>query len=190
MKLHFLGANRQVTGSRYCLETAAGKILVDCGMFQERPYQDRNWLPSPIPPQDIQALVLTHVHVDHCGLIPRLVGEGFRGPIYCTRPSVELAEIILRDAARIQTEDARFKKKRHKKEGRRGKHPKIALFTETEVDRALPLFKGVPYGLPVAVCNRVTSPPSSSTASTAVGASSRTDRASAARSWPGTTLFP
>lgn len=156
MKLHFLGANRQVTGSRYCLETAAGKILVDCGMFQERPYQDRNWLPSPIPPQDIQALVLTHVHVDHCGLIPRLVGEGFRGPIYCTRPSVELAEIILRDAARIQTEDARFKKKRHKKEGRRGKHPEIALFTETEVDRALPLFKGVPYGLPVAVNNATT----------------------------------
>ena len=113
MKLHFLGANRQVTGSRYCLETAEGNILIDCGMFQERPYQDRNWLPSPIPPRDIRALVLTHVHVDHCGLLPRLVQEGFRGPIYCTRPSVDLAEVILRDAARIQAEDVRFKKKRH-----------------------------------------------------------------------------
>ncbi len=146
MKLHFLGANRQVTGSRYCLETADGKILVDCGMFQERPYQDRNWLPSPIPPREIRALVLTHVHVDHCGLIPRLVKEGFRGPIYCTRPSVELAEVILRDAARIQTEDVRFKKKRHEKEGRRGTHPEVPLFTELEVDRALPLLEGVPYG--------------------------------------------
>ena len=93
--------------------------------------------------------MLTHVHVDHCGLIPRLVNEGFRGPIYCTRPSVELAEIILRDAARIQSEDVRFKKKRHEKEGRRGKHPEIALFTESDVDQALPLFEGVPYGQPV-----------------------------------------
>ncbi len=151
MRLHFLGANRQVTGSRYGLETAAGKILVDCGMFQERPYQDRNWLPSPIPPRDIQALVLTHVHVDHCGLIPRLVRDGFRGPIYCTRPSVELAEIILRDAAHIHTEDARFKRKRHAKEGRRGRYPEIALFTEPDVDRALPLFQGVPYGQPIRI---------------------------------------
>jgi metallo-beta-lactamase family protein len=156
MKLHFLGANRQVTGSRYCLETAAGKILVDCGMFQERPYQDRNWLPSPIPPQEIQALVLTHVHVDHCGLIPRLVKEGFHGPIYCTRPSVELAEIILRDTAHIQSEDVRFKKQRHEKEGRSGKHPEIVLFTESDVERALPLFEGVPYGQPVSINSAVT----------------------------------
>ncbi|MHB8970308.1 MAG: MBL fold metallo-hydrolase RNA specificity domain-containing protein [Pirellulaceae bacterium] len=155
MKLHFLGANRQVTGSRYCLETAEGKILVDCGMFQERPYQDRNWLPSPIPPRDLRALVLTHVHVDHCGLIPRLVQEGFRGPIYCTRPSVDLAEVILRDAARIQVEDVRFKKKRHAKEGRRGTHPEIPLFTETDVDRTLPLFQGVPYGQPIPLSSSV-----------------------------------
>ncbi len=156
MKLHFLGANRQVTGSRYCLETVAGKILIDCGMFQERPYQDRNWLPSPIPPREIQALVLTHVHVDHCGLIPRLVNEGFRGPIYCTRPSVELAEIILRDAARIQSEDVRFKQKRHAHEGRRGKHPEIALFTESDVDKTLPLLAGVPYGQPIPVNDAAT----------------------------------
>ncbi|MHB0956463.1 MAG: MBL fold metallo-hydrolase RNA specificity domain-containing protein [Pirellulaceae bacterium] len=155
MKLHFLGANRQVTGSRYCLETAEGKFLVECGMFQERPYQDRNWLPSPIPPREIRALVLTHVHVDHCGLIPRLVKEGFRGPIYCTHPSVELAEVILRDAARIQTEDVRFKRKRHEKEGRRGRHPEVALFTESEVERALPLFQGVAYGQPISVSESV-----------------------------------
>lgn len=153
MKLHFLGANQQVTGSRYCLETDESKVLVDCGMFQERPYQDRNWAPPPIPPNELEAVVLTHVHVDHCGLLPRLVREGFRGPIYCTRPSVDLAEVILRDAARIQSEDVRYKKKRHDKEGRRGQHPEVALFTEADVDKTLPLLVGVPYGESFAVGN-------------------------------------
>ncbi|MCU0958564.1 MAG: MBL fold metallo-hydrolase [Pirellulaceae bacterium] len=156
MKLHFLGANQQVTGSRYCLETESDKLLIDCGMFQERPYLDRNWLPSPVRPQDIRALVLTHVHVDHCGLIPRLVNEGFRGPIFCTHPSVELAEVILRDAARIQSEDVRFKKKRHDREGRRGRYPELALFTETDVEKTLPLLEGIAYGQPVTVAEGVT----------------------------------
>lgn len=155
MQLHFLGANQQVTGSRYCLETASDKILIDCGMFQERPYLDRNWMPSPVRPRDIRAMVLTHVHVDHCGLIPRLVNEGFRGPIYCTHPSVDLAEVILRDAARIQSEDLRFKKKRHAREGRRGRYPELALFTEEDVVKTLPLLHGVPYGRPVPVADGV-----------------------------------
>ena len=155
MKLHFLGATGQVTGSRYCLEAGGGKYLIDCGMFQERPYLDRNWEPSPIAPREIEAVVLTHVHVDHCGLLPRLVREGFRGPVYCTRPSAELAEIILRDSARIQTEDVRFKKKRHEKEGRRGTHPEIALFTDADVDKTMPLFQGVPYGKTISLDPRV-----------------------------------
>ena len=145
MKLHFLGANRQVTGSRYCLEVAGSKILVDCGMFQERAYQSRNWEPSPIPPNEIGALLLTHVHIDHSGLVPKLVREGFSGPIYATRPSVALAEIMLRDSARIQTEDAQYKKKRHKKEGRKGKHPEVPLYTIADVDETLPLFRPIPY---------------------------------------------
>ena len=146
MKLHFLGANLQVTGSRYCLEVNDVKVMIDCGMFQERPYLERNWATCPIPANEIEALLLTHVHVDHCGLIPKLVHDGFGGPVYCTRPSVELAEVILRDSARIQTEDVKFKKKRHEKEGRRGKYPEIALYTESDVDRAMPLFQAVPYG--------------------------------------------
>ena len=92
MKLQFLGANRQVTGSRYCLEAGDTKVLIDCGMFQEREYLDRNWEPSLIPPKDIHALVLTHAHLDHCGLIPRLVHEGFRGPILTTPASADLTE--------------------------------------------------------------------------------------------------
>ena len=137
MKLHFLGANRQVTGSCYCLEANGLKIMVDRGMFQERPCLDRNWEPCPVPADQLAALVLTHVHVDHCGLIPRLVKEGFKGPIYCTPPSVELAEIVLRDSAHIQTEDARFKLKRHAKEGRQGKHPVVPLYVESDVERNL-----------------------------------------------------
>ncbi len=156
MKLHFLGANRQVTGSRYCLEAAGHKVLIDCGMFQERPFQDRNWEPSPVPPGDIDALLLTHVHIDHSGLIPRLVGQGFSGPIHCTRPSVDLAEVMLRDSAKIQEEDAAYKKRRHKREGRKGKHPEIPLYTVVEVEKALPLFQPTPYAKPVEVADGIT----------------------------------
>ena len=116
MKLHFLGANRQVTGSRYCLETANAKVLVDCGMFQERQFLARNWEVNPIPPAELDALLLTHVHIDHCGLIPKLVHDGFQGAIHCTRPSADLMEVMLRDSAHIQAEDAAYKKRRHKKE--------------------------------------------------------------------------
>jgi metallo-beta-lactamase family protein len=146
MKLSFLGANRQVTGSRYCVQAGDSKILVDCGLYQERAYLDRNWEPCPIPAEELDALLVTHVHVDHCGLIPKLVQQGFQGPIYCTPPSVDLAEIILRDAAHIQMEDAAFKKKRHRKEGRAGRHPEIPLYDDEDAAEALSLFRAAPYG--------------------------------------------
>ena len=149
MRLHFLGANRQVTGSRYCLEVGELKVLIDCGMFQERSFLARNWEPGPIPPTEIDALLLTHVHIDHSGLIPRLVHHGFSGPIYCTQPSVPLAEIVLQDSAEIQMEDAAYKQKRHAKEGRRGRHPEIPLYTVDDARRGLSHFHGVPYGRPL-----------------------------------------
>ncbi len=155
MRLHFLGANRQVTGSRYCLEIGKTRIMVDCGMVQERPYLDRNWESCPIPPAKIDALVLTHVHIDHSGLIPRLVQEGFTGPIYCTRPSVELAEILLRDSARIQTEDAKYKRRRHEKERRRVKHPVVPLYTEDAVSATIPLLNGSPYNKSIPIGDAV-----------------------------------
>lgn len=145
MKLHFLGANRQVTGSRYCLETADSKIMIDCGMFQEREFLSRNWEPNSISPSECDAMLLTHAHLDHCGLIPKLVANGFHAPIYCTRPTVDLAEVILRDSAKIQEEDAAYKKKRHEREGRKGKYPEKALYGEDEVIRTLPMLHGVPY---------------------------------------------
>ncbi len=108
MKIHFLGANRQVTGSRYCLEAGGQQVMIDCGMFQERQFVSRNWEVNPIPPKQLDALVLTHAHLDHCGLIPRLVSNGFGGMIYSTRPTVDLAEVIMRDSAKIQEEDAKY----------------------------------------------------------------------------------
>jgi metallo-beta-lactamase family protein len=137
------------------LEAGGAKILVDCGMFQERDYLDRNWEPSPAPPSRIAAVLLTHAHLDHCGLVPRLVHEGFRGPIYATPATTDLAELVLNDAAQIQVEDAAFKRKRHRKEGRRGRHPEIPLFTVKEVRKAVSLFEEVPYGEPVRVNDRV-----------------------------------
>src|SRR6187549_273095 len=122
MKLHFLGANRQVTGSRYCLEAAGKEVMIDCGMFQERKFQERNWDRCPLPVEGIEALLLTHVHIDHCGLIPKMVREGFAGPIYMTEPSAGLVDIMLRDAAEIQAEDIGYKKKRHGREGRSSPH--------------------------------------------------------------------
>ena len=151
MKLTFLGANRQVTGSRYCLEAGSSRIMIDCGLFQERAYLGRNWESCPIPAAEFDAVLLTHVHVDHCGLLPKFVREGFSGRIYTTRPSAELAEVVLRDAAQIQMEDAAFKQKRHRKEGRTGKYPEIPLYTDADVERTLPRLNPVPYKDPVRV---------------------------------------
>ena len=155
MKLQFLGAARQVTGSQYYLEADGARLLVDCGMYQERAYLARNWDPSPIRLRDVHAMMLTHAHVNHCGLAPKLVRDGFRAPIYTTSASADLVELVLRDAAEIQAEDAEFKERRHRKEGRRDKLPVKPLYTMKDVDRTLPLLDAVPYDRPVRVNGHV-----------------------------------
>jgi metallo-beta-lactamase family protein len=145
MHIKFLGANQQVTGSCSLLETDTVRVLVDCGLYQEREFLARNWEPFPVDPSSIDALLLTHVHLDHCGLIPKLVREGFSGPILLTPPSEDLLPIVLLDSARIHEEDASYKKKRHKREGRKGPFPEIPLYTVKDAERALPLARGVPY---------------------------------------------
>src|SRR6267142_2599148 len=157
MKLHFLGANRQVTGSRYGLEVAGKLVMIDCGMFQERSFQPRNWDPSPLPPAGIAAMLLTHVHIDHCGLIPKLVKDGFQAPIYATEPSVGLVDIMMRDAAEIQEEDIGYKLKRHQREGRKSPFPYEPLFTVQHVDQSVPLFQAIKYGQAIQVTPEVTS---------------------------------
>jgi metallo-beta-lactamase family protein len=145
MNIKFLGANQQVTGSCSLLETDTVRVLVDCGLYQEREFLARNWEPFPVDPGSIDVLLLTHVHLDHCGLIPKLVREGFSGPILLTPPSVDLLPIVLLDSARIHEEDAAYKKKRHKREGRKGPFPEIPLYTVEDAERALPLARGVSY---------------------------------------------
>ena len=155
MKLQFLGATRQVTGSRYLLEAGGLKLLVDCGMFQERHFLERNWQTSPVPPSELDYLLLTHAHLDHSGLIPRLARNGFEAPIITTRPSVELARIVLQDAAEIQQEDAVYKRKRHRREGRSGTRPVEPLYGSDDAEDALRLFRGVDYDEPVELNEQV-----------------------------------
>ena len=145
MKLKFLGATQNVTGSRYVLGARGHKILVDCGLYQERQFRDRNWDPFAVPAAEIDAVLLTHAHLDHCGLLPKLVKEGFKGPIYCTRATAEIARIVLADAARLQLEDAKYKAKRHAKEGRVGPHPIEPLYTPQDAEIVSPMFKTFQY---------------------------------------------
>jgi metallo-beta-lactamase family protein len=145
MKIKFLGATHQVTGSSYFLDTGELKILIDCGLFQERDYSYMNWKDFPIAPDQIQHLLLTHVHLDHSGLIPKLVKEGFAGDILLTPASKELFPIVILDSARMQEEDASFKKERHDKEGRKGPHPEAPLYTVQDAEKCFPLLKAIPY---------------------------------------------
>jgi len=146
IKLIFLGAARNVTGSRYLLEANNVRLLVDCGLYQEREFTSRNWDPFPIPPNTLDAVLLTHAHLDHCGLLPKLVHEGFRGRIYCTTATSEITQIILLDSAHLQEEDTRLKRKRHERERRRGRFPEIPLYTVDDAKASFPLFEPVKYG--------------------------------------------
>ena len=155
IKLQFLGAAQNVTGSRHLLEANGTKILIDCGFYQERQFRERNWEPFAIPPENIDAVLLTHAHLDHCGLLPRLVKEGFKGNIYCTEATADIAKIILLDSAKIQQEDAEFKRKRHEREGRKDPYPVVPLYTSADAEACFPLFKPVKYKQPVQIGNRM-----------------------------------
>ncbi|KPK23544.1 MAG: MBL fold metallo-hydrolase [Dehalococcoidia bacterium SG8_51_3] len=144
-RLTFLGAARNVTGSCYLLEIDDTRVLVDCGLYQERKYQDRNWGPFPFNPETIDAVFLTHAHLDHCGLLPKLVRDGYRGKIFCTQATAEITRIILLDSAHLQEEDAAYKAKRHQREGRRGPYPEVPLYTTQDAEAVEPHFEAVEY---------------------------------------------
>lgn len=94
ISLQFLGATQNVTGSSYLLEVDGTRILVDCGLFQEREFRHRNWEPFPVNPKSIQVVLLTHAHPDHCGLLPKLVREGFEGKIVCTSATKDIGKSV------------------------------------------------------------------------------------------------
>ena len=145
-EITFLGASRNVTGSCYLLETPNARVLVDCGLSQERKYQDRNWHPFPFSTETIDAVFLTHAHLDHCGLLPKLVRDGYRGKVYCTQATAEIAQIILLDAAHLQEEDAVYKAERHRREGRRGPYPDLPLYNVKDAEAVVPHFAAIEYG--------------------------------------------
>jgi len=151
MKLQFLGAAQNVTGSRHLLHANGVKLLVDCGLYQERQFQERNWNPFTVDPASIDGVFLTHAHLDHCGLLPKLVREGFKGRIYCTEATAEIAQIILLDSAKIQEEDAKYKAKRHRKEGRKGRYPEQPLYTTADAEACFPQFSPVKYKQPIEI---------------------------------------
>ncbi|MBI4289023.1 MAG: MBL fold metallo-hydrolase [Chloroflexi bacterium] len=156
VQLTFLGAAQNVTGSQYLLEVGDLRLLVDCGLYQERELKGRNWQRFPIPPKTLDAVLLTHAHLDHCGLLPKLVHDGFHGPVYCTDATADIAEISLLDSAQIQEEDAETKRKRHERERRRGPYPELPLYTTEDARACLPLLSPVRYERAVKLAKGVT----------------------------------
>ena len=141
LSVRFLGAAGTVTGSRYLLSGSGINILVDCGLFQGlKKLRELNWKELPFPPKEIDAVVLTHAHLDHCGYLPRLVKQGFNNPVYCTGPTRELAEIILTDSAKIQEEDAEHAN-RH---GYSKRSPALPLYDQKDVEHTLPMLDNRP----------------------------------------------
>lgn len=135
VSLQFLGAAGTVTGSKCLLRTPSFNLLIDCGLFQGlKALRLKNWEPPEIDVSSIDAVVLTHAHLDHCGYLPLLGRQGFRGKIYCTAPTRDLTEVILRDSAKIQEEDAADANRR----GYTRHHPAVPLYTEKDVENILP----------------------------------------------------
>lgn len=142
MKISFLGAAGEVTGSQHLIETDSRRILLDCGLFQghrQESYLKNSWF--AYPPDSIDAVFLSHGHMDHCGNLTRLFSKGFRGPIFCTSATADIAEMMLKDSARIQAEDAKYLARKLKE-----KHPPIEpLYSEEDVDGVAKLFERLDY---------------------------------------------
>ncbi len=141
--LSFLGAAGNVTGSRFLLETQGKKLLIDCGLFQGfKQNRLKNWEPFPVPPSTIDAVLLTHAHIDHSGYLPRLCAQGFSGRIHCTSATKDLCDILLRDSAHLQEEDALWANKK----GFSKHSPALPLYTVAEAEDALLRFSPHYYG--------------------------------------------
>jgi len=144
--IRFLGASGTVTGSRFLVEAAGRRVLVDAGLFQGlKEYRLRNWAPFPVPPSEIDAVVLTHAHIDHAGALPLLVRSGFRGEAFCTPATADLAGILLPDSARLQEEEARFA---NEKGYSRHAPAALPLYGSADAAQALTRLRTLRYGKP------------------------------------------
>jgi metallo-beta-lactamase family protein len=139
--IEFWGGVGTVTGSKYLVQTNRARVLVDCGMFQGlKELRERNWQDPPFKPGSINAVLITHAHIDHTGYLPRLVQQGFRGPVYCSKGTADLLKILLPDAGRLQEEDADYRNRHNLT-----KHtPALPLYTEKDAYAVLELVKPVP----------------------------------------------
>ena len=146
--LTFLGATDTVTGSRYLIDSGSTRVLVDCGLFQGyKLLRERNWNPFPVDPAGIDAVVITHAHLDHTGYLPSLVRDGFRGRIHATRGTTELSGLVLPDSGRLQEEQATFHQRHHS-----SRHtPPRPLYTEQDALTALQRFTPHPFDDPVQI---------------------------------------
>ncbi len=143
MKISFHGAAETVTGSNHLIETENSKLLIDCGMFQgPKNITARNYNEFAYDPKEIDAVIITHAHIDHSGLLPKLIKQGFNGPIYTTHATKELLEILLYDSAHIQLFDLKWKNKKRARQGLPLREP---LYTEHDVDRALSMIREIDY---------------------------------------------
>ncbi|MBL7662406.1 MBL fold metallo-hydrolase, partial [bacterium] len=141
IRITFLGAAGTVTGSKYLIEYEKKKLLVDCGLFQgHKDLRLRNWRKLPVTPSEIDAVILTHAHIDHTGYLPRLVKDGFKGPIYGTPATIEFTKILLLDSAHLQEEDAAY----FNKLGTSKHKPALPLYDEQDAQKVLPLLKAYP----------------------------------------------
>ncbi len=139
--LTFWGGVGTVTGSKYLIESNGRRVLIDCGMFQGlRELRERNWQDPPFDPRSLDAVLITHAHIDHTGYLPRLIAQGYDKPIYCSRGTGDLLKILLPDAARLQEEDADYRN-RH---GLTKHQPALPLYTEDDARETIKLLRAVP----------------------------------------------
>ena len=145
-RITFLGAAGTVTGSRHLLEVQDSYYLIDCGLFQGgSKLKERNWKPFPVSLDRLEAIFLTHAHIDHTGYVPALVAQGFSGPIYATEATCELLKVLLRDSAYLQEQEAAYANKR----GYTNHHPALPLYTVDDAEKALQLLRPVTYEEPL-----------------------------------------
>ncbi|HET9208636.1 MAG TPA: MBL fold metallo-hydrolase [Burkholderiaceae bacterium] len=148
MNITFLGAADTVTGSKYLVEAGGARILLDCGLFQGfKKHRERNWAPLGVAPRDIDAVVLSHAHLDHSGWLPVLVQQGFRGPVYASAPTCDLTQVLLLDSAHLQVEDAR----RANRGGWSRHRPALPLYDIAQARRAIQRLRPVAPGRSVRV---------------------------------------